>query len=863
MWRHRLLFVFLAAEICSSATAAELFPFVVSYQQRDNLTNISGWLHKPAGAQGFVRAENGRLVTDAGRIRFWATNLCFSACFPDRQQAELLAERLASFGINCVRMHHMDSRDIWGKSPDKLSIDPAQLERFDYLVYQLKLHGIYTNINLHVSRWLGDKEGFPHQQQRPKYDKGLGNFEPRMIELQKKYARDLLTHVNPHTGKPYTDEPAIAFVEISNEDALFATWSRGDLDDLPDPYAATFRRLWNQWLRKKYGSSEKLAGAWNAGRQPLGNEMLRNGSFDQPPERAWQLQRDEQTEVELSVGSGGPDGLKYLRLSVRRQGREPWIPQLSQAGLAIKKDMPYTLSFAARAEQPASISVNCMMAHEPWQRLGLSRNIELGPQWKQFRFTFVADRDDANARITISSLSPGSYELTAFSLRPGGIVGLEPGQRLEDHTVPVIRHGSLNCTTAARNDWIDFLWDTERDYWWGMYRFLKDELRLRPLVAGTQLSYSPPHVQAGLDYIDAHSYWQHPAFPGRPWDSNNWFVRNIALVNNPGGTLAGLAVRRVAGMAFAVSEYNHPAPNAYAAEGFPMLAAFAGFQDWDAIYSFTYSHNTDFQPRHVASYFDIKADPSRLVHLPACASLFLRGDAAAAKRTLAASLAPETERQLLRQSLSAWNVTADQLGVDNRLSLLHAVAMDLQGRAGGEIPKLAEKLERFVSDTGQLRWDISQPEAGYFIADTPGTKLFTGFVRGRSFDLGDGVRLVPGETKLDWATVSLVAVDGNTIGSPGRLLIAATGWQQNTGWQLEDLGGNRITLRRQWGTEPVLCEGVPAEVALPVPAPRVRLFALDEAGDRKQTVAVEDHGGTALLKLSPSFKTLWYEVEIR
>jgi len=157
-----------------------------------------------------------------------------------------------------------------------------------------------------------------------------------------------------------------------------------------------------------------------------------------------------------------------------------------------------------------------------------------------------------------------------------------------------------------------------------MYRFLKDDLELKALACGTQLSYSPVHIQAALDYIDAHSYWNHPRFPGRPWDPRNWTVRNVALVNHPPGTLGSLAVRRVAGKPFTVSEYNHPAPNQYAAEGFPMLAAFGAFQDWAAVYGFTYSHNTDFEPGRITGFFDIKGDTSRLVHLPACAAMFLR-----------------------------------------------------------------------------------------------------------------------------------------------------------------------------------------------------------------------------------------------
>jgi len=267
MWPRAALSLVLVGLMGASGRAEQpaLFPFVISYDAPQNVTNVSSWVKRPAGADGFVRAEGAHLVTDAGPVRFFGTNLCFEACFPEREDAKRLATRLARFGINCVRMHHMDSRSIWGKSPNKLTIDPEQLARLDYLIYQLKQHGIYVNLNLHVSRTLGPAEGFPHLEGRPKYDKGLDNFEPRMIEAQQRYARDLLTHVNPHTGKPYTDEPAVAFVEISNEDALFTVWGRGQLESLPEPYATTFRRLWNAWLRDKYGTTEKLQRAWQSG----------------------------------------------------------------------------------------------------------------------------------------------------------------------------------------------------------------------------------------------------------------------------------------------------------------------------------------------------------------------------------------------------------------------------------------------------------------------------------------------------------------------------------------------------------------------------------------------------------------------
>ena len=839
-----------------------LFPFVVSYDTPENVTNVAAWLARPAGGQGFVRAKDGGLVTDTGPVRFWATNLCFDACFPEREQAERVAARLARLGINCVRMHHMDSRSIWGKSPDKTTIDAERMARLDYLIYQLKLHGVYTNINLHVSRWLGDKEGFVKRQERPKYDKGLGNFEPRMIQLQKKYARDLLTHVNPHTKTTYTDEPAIAFVEISNEDALFSEWNRGSMDKLPEPYADTYRQLWNQWLQRKYQSTQALRQAWKAGEWPLGKEMLVNGDFAQASGKPWSLQRDKECVVEQTVEKTGPDGQRCLRLVVKRQGRVSWVPQLSQGGLAVKSNTPHTLSFWARSDKSRRLSINCMMNHEPWQRLGLSASVDIGKDWREYRKTFVVEQDDPKARITFSGLVPGTYELARVSLRPGGIVGLKSDQRLEDASVPVLLRRQMNLTKAAQHDFIDFLWETERDYWWGMYRFLKDDLKVRSLVSGTQLNYGPVHIQAKLDYIDAHSYWNHPVFPNRPWDGKDWYVRNIALVNSPGGTLASLAVRRVAGMAYTVSEYNHPAPNSYAAEGFPMIAAFGRLQSWDGIYSFTYSHSTDFESRRLASYFDIKSDPSRMVHMPACAAMFLRGDVAPARQTLLTAMPAEVERAKLHETGNARSLTARELGFDSRLSLLHGVALSLSDAPQPDPPELAEDTTLFVSDTGQIRWDVSQENAGYVVVNTPRSKLFTGFVHGRTFKLGN-IELALGKTRLDWATVSITSMDGTGFDGPGRILIAATSWLQNTGAKLEELGKDRATLRNRWGSEPVLCEGIPATITLPVGSQRAQFYPLDESGNRRAAVPCKNRDGHATVELSPRHRTLWYEVVIR
>ena len=769
-------------------------------------------------------------------------------------------------------MHHMDNSAIWGQSPNKLTIDPKRLERLDYFIYQLKLHGVYTNLNLHVSRWFGAAEGFPHPELRPQFDKGVDQFEPRMIELQQKYARDLLTHVNPYTKTAYTDEPAVAFVEISNEDGLFHEWtSDNKLDCLPEPYATTFRKLWNAWLGKKYGNTDKLHAAWAAGAtMELGPEMLADGDFSQPLGKPWRVEGDEQSKAELSIQPDTPtEGRRALRLVVVHPGRVFWAPVLVHGGVSFRKGAAYTVAFQIRSASAGRVEVAAQMDHAPWEQMGFSARVEVGPQWRSYRLGFLADRDEANGRIVFAQFRKGvACELAGVSLRPGGIVGLGPGQAIEDETVPTL--GSGQGTSPASRDFCDFLCDTEHAYWQAMYRFLKDQLHVRPLVCGTQLGFSTVHVQAGLDYVDNHAYWQHPQFPNRPWDIKDWYTEDVALVNAPGSTLAQLAMGRVAGKAYTVSEYNHPAPNSYLAEGFPMIASFGAFQNWDGIYSFAYSHNPAFEPRRIEGFFDVKSNTAQLAHMPACAAMFLRGDVAAASRPAVFRFSREDERRRLHEVRSAWSLTARELLEDLQYPLLHATALDLRDREAGDAnqdPSVAEgraalAAGRFVSDTGEICWDISRKHAGYYTVNTRRSKLFTGFVAGRTFPLGN-VTLKIGPTRLDWATISMVAIDGPGFDRPGRILIAATGWVQNQDAKLERLGGNRVTLGDQWGQEPILCEGIKATITLPVSAGRVKCYPLDESGNRRAAIAVGTGEGKGLVELDPRHKTVWYEVEIQ
>jgi hypothetical protein len=233
-----------------------------------------------------------------------------------------------------------------------------------------------------------------------------------------------------------------------------------------------------------------------------------------------------------------------------------------------------------------------MQAHEPWAWLGFAQSLALDTQWRTFEFSFVLPRGDENARVNFYRLAmePGAVEFADFSLRSGGSLRFLPeGDALAERRIPIILHSQRSATpTPLLRDWLQFLWDTERAYWLEMATYIKRDLGYKGIVFGTIVGCSTPHLMAQLDTVDGHAYWMHPEFPGAAWDFNNWFVRNAPMVNSDDTTLRRLAQHRVWGKPYTVTEYDHPAPNQYAAEGLPLLAAHGALQDWDGLFAFDY-----------------------------------------------------------------------------------------------------------------------------------------------------------------------------------------------------------------------------------------------------------------------------------
>ncbi|MEM3979852.1 MAG: beta-galactosidase, partial [Ignisphaera sp.] len=163
---------------------------------------------------------------------------------------------------------------------------------------------------------------------------------------------------------------------------------------------------------------------------------------------------------------------------------------------------------------------------------------------------------------------------------------LGPDESIEQGTVKIFTTSEYRTrSAAAQRDWIEFLWHLEYNFFTEMYRYLKEELRVKALIVGTQVVFgSTPNIQQLLDVVDTHHYWRYPEGSG-----SDFYVVNDAMVNSPTrNTITSIAYRRVYGKPFMVSEYNHPAPNMYRSEAMVFLPAYGAYQDWDAIVFYSY-----------------------------------------------------------------------------------------------------------------------------------------------------------------------------------------------------------------------------------------------------------------------------------
>ncbi len=826
-----------------AADAAERFPFVIPGDDAtDSITNLSHLSPEPAGADGFVRVENGRFATDSGRLKIWGVNTCFGGNFPAKSDAEKVAAHLAKLGVNGLRMHHHDTasapRGVWGPVVSgKRTLDPGQLDRQDFFLDQLHRHGIYVNLNLHVGRTFTEEEGFQTEDlpYSVRYSKYLLYFEPRMKDELKQFCREYLGQYNPYRKLKRSDDPGIAMVEITNENS-FSKLGPGIAAGLPEPYRGEFQRQWNRWLAGRYADTTALKKAWGGRNEPLGATLADSTAWKENL-GSWRLRQNAEHPVRTQFDQPGPKpGAAALKLDVSTVAPGASEQELQFSNLAIEPGQIYTLSFWAKADAARSLHVDVSNQGPPqWNSVGFQEVLSLGPEWQEVHRVFrSSDNIPGKARICFKfGGSEVDFQLAGLSLRRGGDwIVLPEGQSVEQGNVDIPVAGwSENAMDDARQ----FMADTETAFIREITEFLKKDVGLRVPVTASQITYHSPRIVAETcDYTDIHAYWQHPRFPRKPWDPVDWTIANTPMERVPDAdALLGRTPWRLLDRPFTISEWNIPDPHDYAASVVPFAALVAALQDWDGVFFFQYhSSNADWYTDKVQRYFSFNGQPAKLAMFTACANMYRRGDL---------EPLPEAAAGTVDELLPPTLALSRRIGIDPRAT--KAAAVSPPGS------------KRLATPDGRAVWDASNPDRAYVSVNTPATRAVWGLVGGQSFDLG-GLKIRVGDVELNYAAIVLTSIDGQPLESSRRVLLTAVGSAQNQGMMWND---ERTSVGNRWGTGPAQVNGIAAEVDFPAAVRRVT--ALDGRGQSQGEVPIASAGERSRFSIGPAARTLWYEIE--
>lgn len=846
------------ALLALSAQVPGYFPFVIPWDDavKGVITDVSFLNAKPAGVNGRIVAKDSQFVeeTTGKPVRFFGTNITSAMAFPSHLDAEKVAAHLAKMGVNIVRFHHLQAEwdaprggSIWKADKLNQEINPESLDRLDYFIYALKKQGIYSNVNLQTTRRYLPEMGFPKSVLEIPFSfcKKIDKVDRKMIQLQKQYAKDLLGRKNPYTGLLYKDDPAVAVIEINNENSLVG-WPGeapgAQLDTLPEPFRGEIVTAWNNWLAKRYPNDAAMRAAWSKGSTPVGPSLLNAAS-------RWSFENHSNGDVKPTVTD---DQLKNgaaptITVQVNSNSGPDWHVQAHIPGLTLKNGDVYTVSFRGKCSQPAKVSIGATLDQEDWHNVGLSGSLDLSTEWKKYKFSFTCQSPVAghNRVGFVLGNARGKIEIKDFSIQPGYVSSGENGS-LEAKNVPMPQGG----TKGQMADWTRFLADTETAYATEMRDYLRKDLGFKAMMIDTQISwggFTSLQREKDSDFADNHAYWEHPSFPGKEWDSRNWIVRNTPMVNQlpqPGGEFASLAAWRVEGKPYSVSEYNHPAPSDYRAEMMPLYASFASLQSWNAIYTFDYGETTSkTENDKIQGFFAVSTDPAKMAFFPSMAVLFRQG--------LVPSPIPVGYSHAGKTTPWEPDFTPRASGIS--LSSRTRLTQDIRIYAG--------------SDTGPSGEITKGKNGTVYLAGLDGAQVLVGFVGDGEWSTRSTLMIgsSPGARESSYrfpsfgnqfAAVSLVPMDGAAIQNSARMLLTLVGRVENQGmgWNAD-----RTSVGNKWGHGPTVAEGIPCTVSL-YSQKSLKVWALDGNGNRTRSVPVKVENGRQVFTVGPEYKTLWYEV---
>jgi len=869
------LFLFALVALCSvSAVFAQplLNPFTFHLGGGTAIdTGVTSMQAQHAAVRGrVVLSDEGHLeYADGTRCRLFGTSLQWSACFPTKETADVLAAKFRALGYNAVRFTYMDN--IWfpqasiigvGESTDALSEEGMQ--RLDYFVSVLEQNGIHP-LFVMFGAW------------QPKPGDGIQDtlgwgartpmmLDPRVQDIQRKLLRRFLEHVNPHTGLAYKDDPAIPFITVGEDLSFSAFWMYSKDIDLSNDgnrnvglsQLARYDALWNDWLKKKYPSTEALRQAWRVVAQS-GANLLQNPGFEDPFSSAWSLQTDVGAGVQaLSQYSevDKTEGQASMRVRINKLAPQLQTYQiiLAQGTPDVRKGQYYRLRFSARTTPERgsrSMTIALMAASFPFDNSGLAVEPRLTASWQQFEYAFLAQPTDETKTglLFLMGADSGDVFLDNVSLIATGHPGLVAD---EDLAVGNIRRAPYQSSppAARMRDQMAFYEERLHSLFGGVRSMIRDTLKSDVLLCPSTRSFSFFDHHVARDYEVAST-------------SDLAGTNDPLLTNQYGSNVGSVSQFRRTKRAFVLQQAGIAFPNPAQTEMASVWPTYACVQDWDGVINGLHSSQALIPTARIDSnalQLELETKPHILALMPWASSVMRQALVATPNRSIVIEVGKDVLESPRPRLQNPYNLS---IGTDARMALVRpvSVAMELADiesfQPHREISFLVDNVDirALDAENGQAFWNAQE---GRLRVVTPRAIAVSGPLRGEIFSL-DGVQIEQ-TGMVGHATVAMHSLDTTRIGLGGPMLLTIASRAMNQG---ATFNGNVLNAI---GNGPLQMEGNAVRVTLPLlsDVESVRAYPLRIDGQPRGPFvsAVKRSNGRFALELNTAEQqSPWYRIE--
>ena len=225
----RYLFLLFVITVAGAAIAQPLersYPFTIP-QSDTAATGLLPTIKPAVPISSRLTPLNGHFYRNAGtasqeRVRLFGVDLLYSAAFPDRPHAQAMAKHLHKLGFNAVRLYYNDYNSglCYTDANSSYNVNPGAFAILDSFIYEMKQQGIYVFFTLHSVHSFSTADGIIHADSG--FVPGQGWFKEfyndRTAELYRQWAKAFLGHMNPVTGMRLADDPAVASIELNNQE---------------------------------------------------------------------------------------------------------------------------------------------------------------------------------------------------------------------------------------------------------------------------------------------------------------------------------------------------------------------------------------------------------------------------------------------------------------------------------------------------------------------------------------------------------------------------------------------------------------------------------------------------------------------